>query len=106
MADDHPITTVVTRDVMAGREAEYEEWARDAASRRASMSSDSTRRARRRRWRIDRRSDCSPPCSEGVSEQPACEAGLPRKSHALRVRLAARPGGMSVIERALVEASL
>jgi antibiotic biosynthesis monooxygenase (ABM) superfamily enzyme len=31
-SDDGPITTVVTRDVMAGREAEYEEWARDAAS--------------------------------------------------------------------------
>jgi antibiotic biosynthesis monooxygenase (ABM) superfamily enzyme len=30
--DDHPITTVVTRDVMAGGEAEYKEWARDAAS--------------------------------------------------------------------------
>jgi antibiotic biosynthesis monooxygenase (ABM) superfamily enzyme len=30
--DDGPITTVVTRDVIAGREADYEEWAREAAS--------------------------------------------------------------------------
>jgi len=30
--DNNPITTVVTRDVMAGREAEYEAWAHEAAS--------------------------------------------------------------------------
>jgi len=32
MKSESPITTVVTRDVMAGREADYEAWARRAAS--------------------------------------------------------------------------